>query len=182
MALIAAKSLDTRCSGSIIVGGFVDEVAMKAAAKVKVKGMIVGAISSALIPLANTMPYPILLTEGFGNRPMAEPTWTLLVSQNGREALLDARPSDRWTGHRPELIIPLPTLYTPPPQPADGQTIDVGRKVRVLRAPYTGTVGVVHSLPERPQTFLSGVHTMGAYVQVESSMILVPLANLEVFE
>ena len=181
-ALIEVSLLDASCSGSILIGGLADDTVLRAAHKAQVKGLIVGGMPSASIPTARVMPYPILIVEGFGKRPMAEPLWTLLASQNGREAFLDARLADRWTGHRPELIIPLPTPYTPPPQPAEGQTLDIGRKVRVLRAPYPGVVGVIRSIPERPYTFLSGLQGMGAYLEADGSTIFVPLENLEVLE
>lgn len=180
--LINVSLLDASCAGSILIGGLADDAVLKAAQKAKVKGLVVGGISSASIPAARAMSYPIVVTEGFGKRPMAEPLWTLLVSQNGREAFLDARPADRWTGHRPELIIPLPTPYTPPPQPSEGQKLGVGRKVRVLRIPYPGVVGVIRSIPDRPYIFLSGIQGMGAYIEADGATIFAPLENLEVLE
>jgi len=181
-AVIDVALLDASCTGAILIGGLADDAVLRAAQKIQAKGVIVGGIPSASIPTARIVPYPVLVIEGFGQRPMAEPLWTLLASQNGREAFLDARAADRWTGHRPELILPLPTPYTPPPQPAEGQVLDIGRKVRVLRAPYTGTVGVIHSIPDRPHTFLSGIEGMGAYLEADGATIFVSLENLEVLE
>jgi hypothetical protein len=180
--LIDISSLDASCSGTILIGGLADDAVLRAAQKAQVKGLIVGGIPSASIPVARAMSYPVVVTEGFGKRPMAEPLWTLLASQNGREAFLDARPADRWTGHRPEIIIPLPTPYTPPPQPSEGQKLSVGRKVRVLRVPYPGVVGVIRAIPDRPHTFLSGIQGMGAYLEADGGTIFVPLENLEVLE
>ncbi|MBI5081201.1 MAG: hypothetical protein HZB17_07875 [Chloroflexi bacterium] len=180
--LIDVTLLDASCTDSILVGGLADDAVLRAAQKARVKGLVVGGIPSASIPVARSMSYPIVVTEGFGKRPMAEPLWTLLASQDGREVFLDARPADRWTGHRPEIIIPLPTPYTPPPQPAEGQKLSVGRKVRVLRVPYPGVVGVIRSIPDRPYTFLSGIQGMGAYLEADGATIFVPLENLEVLE
>jgi hypothetical protein len=182
-AIITTQQIDASCAGAILVGSAIEnDAVLKAAAKAQAKGVILGGMSAALIPLSRTLPYPILLTEGFGNFPIADPTWTLLIGQNGREALLDGQPSDRWTGHRPELIVPLPTPYTPPPPPADAQQLTEGRRVRILRAPHTGSIGTIHSMPEHLQLFPSGIHTLTAYVDVAGEMILVPLDNLEVFE
>ena len=65
-------------------------------------------MTSELIPVAMRLPYPILLTEGFGRLPMNSPAYALLQSNAGREATLDGRMGSIYESQRPEVIIPLP--------------------------------------------------------------------------
>ncbi len=179
---IDASALDEGSKGMILVGGTADQRAFRSAETVKVKGMVLGSISASLIPTIRALSYPVLLTESFGSGAMSESAWSLLSNHDGREAMIDGRPADRWTGHRPEVIIPLPSPGAPP-SPAEGAPLVVGRRVRALRPPHLGAVGIIQQLVERPQLLPSGVQASSAYVELESGGAeLVPLANLEVFE
>lgn len=181
---LAAELLDESCKGAIVVAGTADEKAVRIAVKVKVRGLILGSMSASSIRMTRTLPFPILVVEGFGKRIMTSHAWTLLADHNSREVFLDARPPDRWEGRRPEVIIPLPPPGGMPPLPADGQPLDEGKRVRILRAPYTGAIGTVLFIPARMQTMPSGVQTYVAHVELEGGQgeVVAPVANLEIFE
>ncbi len=108
-----------------------------------------------------------------------------MTGNAGRQAWLNAQAADPFTGHQPELIIALPGPSVPPPQPLDGETLEVGRRVRVLRGPEVGKVGTVSSLSPRPLVMPSGLRAMTASVALEGGAgpsARVAVANLEILE
>jgi hypothetical protein len=126
---------------------------------------------------------PVLVVEGFGGRGFSDPAYALLQGSTGREAWLNARPADRFTGHRPELIIPLASPSTPPAQPAEGIGLKVGQRVRVARGPLTGQAGTVTQLGERPQATASGLRAYLAGVTLDGGDVTqVPYANVELLD
>lgn len=180
---LTVAALDENAKGTILVAGTADQQALRAADTMKVRGLILGSLPASLVPVARALSYPILITETFGQKAMSEPAWRLLTVHEGREATVDARFADRWSRRRPEVIIPLPAAGTPPPVPNDGAPLAVGKRVRLLRPPFAGLVGVIKSLPDRRQSLPSGIHMLAAQVEVEGQgPVLAPLVNLELFE
>jgi hypothetical protein len=180
---LAAELLDATAKGAIVVCGTTDEKGLRLAEQRKVRGLIVGSLSSALMRLARSLPFPVLVVEGFGKRLMAQQAWSLLADHNTREASLDSRPSERWENRRPEIIIPLPHPGGALPLPADGQGLAEGRRVRINRLPYAGLIGTIDSLPARMEVSASGVLAPVARVSLEDQgTVVVPLANLDLYE
>jgi hypothetical protein len=137
------------------------------------------------LPAALKAGFPVLAVEGFGDRGFSAPAFSLLTSNAGRQAWLNAQPADPFVGHRPELIIPLPGPSTPALQPLDGETLAVGKRVRVLRGPEVGKVGTVTELSERPMITRSGLRAHMAGVALEGASgpdARVAFANLELLE
>jgi hypothetical protein len=67
--------------------------------------------------------------------------------------------------------------------PDDVVPIARGLRVRLLRAPHQGAVGVVREVVEEAVAFPSGILARCAAVDVEGiGMETVPLANLEVLQ
>jgi hypothetical protein len=172
--------------GAILVAGTLsDPAALKQLSDVGVRGLLVGSLVAALLPAVQKAGFPVLVLEGFGNRGFSAPAFNLLMSNSGRPAWLNAQPADRFAGRRPELIIPLPGPATPPPQPVDGQTLAIGRRVRVVRGPETGKVGTVTDLSDRPMVTPSGLRVLVAGVALEGAAgpaARVAFANLELLE
>jgi hypothetical protein len=180
---LISGQLDINLRGAILIAGILDHPApFTLLTELTVRGLVLGSMSSDLIPLAQRMPFPILLTEGFGSLPMCTPAFNLLSSNAGREAAVDARPSDPNSMQRPEIIIPLPA----------GRTADVpdeviplakGARVRVLRPPHQSAVGTVRDLPARAADLPSGLLARAAMVELDGVGVkTVPIANLEVLQ
>lgn len=182
-APIPVEALDSSARGAIVVGHQADVALLRKAELNKVRGLILGSMPAALLSMMRMLSFPVLITEGFGRRPMSELAWGLLAGNNGREAFVDARPTDRWNGRRPEVIIPLPSASSAMPVPASGQPLKNGQRVRVLRAPFLGAVGKVKYMPPRAQYLPSGVLALVAQVeQGDHTTITAPLANLEILD
>ncbi len=169
--------------GAIIVSRVpIGPEAMDAAVEQRVRGMIAPSMRASLIEKAKSLEgTSLVLTEGFGLRPMSDAVFNLLRDHDGREAVLIATEPERWQGNRPEIIIPLLASGELPATLRVGEPIDVGRRVRLLRDPYAGLVGTVTALPDSPRPAESGLTVSGALVNVGAGHeVFVPLANLEI--
>ena len=178
---LRARAVDVSCHGTIVVGGLIlDEEVLEQATEARVRGMIVGGMDARLRQNLESLPFPVLLTEGFGSLPMSEPVFTLLQDNMGREALLSADTRTRRDARRPEVLIPLRDGHDAPEEGSDILPMEVGATVRALRAPYLGKVGTVVALPEQPQEIDSGARLQVAVLELPNGeQVSIPLANLE---
>jgi hypothetical protein len=179
---IRARSIDVSCHGTIVVGGrILDEKALEQAVEAKVRGVIAGSVNADLCPFVETLPFPVVITEGFGVFPMADPVFALLESNAGQQAMLSAETQTRWGARRPEVVIPLRAEDERQPEQVRPRPLQVGDRVRLLRAPYVGVVGRIDEVLEHPQTIESGARVPVARVELgEEELVLIPLVNLEV--
>jgi hypothetical protein len=121
-----------------------------------------------------------MVTDGFGSIPMNMAAYRLLTTNAKREATVNAEPYDRYTGARPEVIIPLPVAQPPEP-PADATVFAPGQQVRMRRPPAMGSIASIISLKPGLTALPSGLRAPAAEVKLENGeTVLAPLANLEV--
>ena len=178
---LTADQIDMSQRGAILVAGTCDQKqTLRLAAKVPVQGLILGSMSTRLLPSAQNMPYPILLTGGFGSLAMSAQAHGILIEHDKKQVTLNAQASDHYRGERPEVIIPLEEAGTPP-QPVDIQNFRLGLSVRVRQGPHRGAVGDISALLPRSTLFDSGIRALGAEITLAGGgEAKVPLANLEV--
>jgi hypothetical protein len=179
--VLTASRLDVSMRGSMLVVGQVrDEAALTAAAELPVRGLIAGSLYPSLIHAAREVRYPIVLTEGFGALAMNAAAYRLITTNGKREATLNAESYDRYSGARPEMIIPLPAA-TPPAVPHDVEAFAPGQTVRLRRQPAAGQIGIIMSLRDGLVTFPSGLRGSAADIKLDNGeQLLIPLVNLEV--
>jgi len=179
--VLTASRLDVSLRGSIILGGLLkDTETLRAAAELPVRGLILSSISPGLLPAAQQMRFPILAIDGYGQFPMNAAAYKLLTSNAKREVTLNAEGFNRYTGARPEIIIPLPVSQEPP-APNDVETLETGQTVRMRSAPHAGEIGTLARLRPGLSTLPSGLRAPAADVKLENGeQIIVPLANLEI--
>jgi hypothetical protein len=173
--------VDVSMRGSVLLGGILEDSAvLQSAAELPIRGLILGSMSPTLISLALQMRYPILVIDGFGHRPMNSAAFKLLSTSIKREVTLNTEGFNRFTGTRPEVIIPLP-ISQEPIMPRDMEIFAVGQQVCLRRAPHLGEVGSITALREELTVFPSGLRAPAAQVKLESGEeVTIPLANLEV--
>ncbi len=178
---IRARSVDVSCHGTLIVGGrILDEEPLEKAVEAQVRGLVVGSVNADLRSALQSLPFPVLLTEGFGTLPMSERAFGLLQSNLGREAMLSGVMQARRGLKRPELLIPLRSEAELPSEESRPRPLEIGMEVRTLRAPYLGATGTVTDLPARPQIVESGGRFPVAEVELDKQgTVIVPVANLE---
>ncbi len=179
--VLSSSSMDVSLRGSIIVAGHVDNPAViKNAAELPLRGMILASISPAVLPAVSQAPFPVLITDGFGHRPMNSAAFKLLTTNVKREITLNAEFYDRQNGTRPEVFIPLPVTQEPP-EPRDMETFAPGQTVRVCYLARPGLIGTIVQLRPGLTTLSSGLKAPAAEIHLETGeQVLVPLTNLEV--
>jgi len=126
----------------------------------------------------------LIITEGFGPMPIADATFALLKAHAGRRASANGATQIRAGVLRPEIIIPTP-------QAADAEAksdivavgLTPGSRVRIIREPGFGRIGVVTSLP--PGTVRIETESLVRVAEVkfpDGTTATVPRANLEAIE
>ncbi len=178
--LLQTRSMSACAVPSFWQGIAATPAALEAAGDLPVRGLILGGLSPALIPLASKVPYPVIVMDGFGMKRMDNAAYLLLTTNARREVTLNAEPFDRLTGVRPEILIPMPVTEDPP-LPKDEAMFAPGQSVRLTRAPNLGASGTLAGLLPGLTLVPSGLRVAAAEVKLDSGdKIVVPLANLEV--
>lgn len=177
---IKPSDLDVSSRGWVVLGGHCRDAAVfKTVEELPLRGLILGSMEASLIPVALKSPIPVVVLEGFGQRPIGAGTHKLLVSHERREVAVNAEAWNVFTGARPEVFFPaaVPGAVTPA---LDFVPLDVGQSVRILRNPHEGEVGTVVEI-KGLTVFPGGLRTRAARVQLENNEnAIIPLANLEV--
>lgn len=146
----------------------------------QVAGVVAPSMPANLREFAMQLTFPILLTEGFGQQQPTPLIYDLLRSNMGRQASFNGVIPDRWSGERPEIVIPLPSGSAMPPLPSYARPLTVGAQVRITRAPWQGMIAKVVELPDAPQVIANGLRLPCASIELPGGHTgLVPLANLE---
>jgi hypothetical protein len=169
------------CQGYVVVGGQLSRrETLQQAARVRVRGMIVGSLHADLFPLLQVLPYPVLLTEGFGKMGMLSQTFSLLQDHDGREAMLSTVSPVSGIARRPEILIPVESTAEFLSYEHHPLRLTIGSEVRGLRAPYLGQQGRIVALPNSPQLLESGLQQSVAKVELTcGQQAWIPLINLE---
>ncbi|UJS19757.1 MAG: hypothetical protein L3J18_12725 [Candidatus Brocadia sp.] len=182
----------------IVVGGaFLRYDAIEKARKVGVKGVIVGGFNDedlkkllgydlgVAITGSEEIGLTLILTEGFGQIPIAQKTFDLLQSRSGAKTSINGATQIRAGVVRPEIIIPYETSKsggTETGKPAE-RGMETGDTVRVIRVPYFGKIGRIKALPFSPQTIETEATVRILEIGFsDGSTVMVPRANVEMIE
>lgn len=183
------------CMGCVLVGGAgAEAAAVLAAAEAGAVGLVVGAVKDEAlrgylgydIGVAITgqedVPMTLILTEGFGELAMAARTWELLRSLDGQLASIDGATQIRAGVIRPEVIVTAEATGAASAEPST-QALEVGSRVRVIRAPHFGLLGRVASLPVELTQIETESLVRVAMVKLDrGEEVCVPRANLEIIQ
>ena len=121
---------------AVVVGGF-DDADLK-----KFLGFDLGVAITGHEELGLTL----VMTEGFGKIPMADKTFALLKSCEGKFASVNGATQIRAGVMRPEIIVAKEEQAAMNESEAK-LILDIGTRVRVIREPYFGLFGTVTALP-----------------------------------
>jgi hypothetical protein len=168
--------------GSIIMGGHVaDREALKSATELPLRGLILASLDPSLATLAANLGVPVVLLDGFGQAAMNWSAFRLLATNDRREVAINAEPWDRFTGDRPEIVIPLPATAMPA-MAVDALNFAENQPVRIASAPHRGRIGTILEL-RGVVSLPNGVRAPAADVRLDDgSTVLLPLANLDVLQ
>lgn len=184
--------------GCIIVGGsLVTAAALKKAMALKVRAIVVGGFDDkdlrdflgrdlgVAITGSEDLGVTLVVTEGFGQINMADRTFELLRSCEGREASVNGATQIRAGVIRPEVVIPLTEAMAEqgPSGREEMAGLTVGSPIRVIRDPYFGRLGKVSALPPELKKLES--ESMARILEVEfagGTRATIPRANVEALE
>lgn len=183
-------------AGKIVVGGAnVSGAALRKAADLGVKGIVVGGIIDkdliaylgydigVAITGHENIPITLVITEGFGTIAMARRTFDLLKSLEGRAASINGATQIRAGVIRPEVIVPLSEAISHSTGSPDEGALDVGTPIRIIREPYFGLLATVASLPPQLMTVDSGASVRVLEAKLpDGQVVTVPRANVEIIQ
>lgn len=191
------------CGGCVLVAGAgAPPSAIMAAAEAGAAGLVIGAVTDEAlrqylgydIGVAITgqedVPMTLILTEGFGELPMAQRTWALLTSLAGQLASINGATQIRAGVMRPEVIVPRGRAAAAAPPEEPQQLLAVGSRVRVIRAPHFGRLGRLAALPADLAEIETESRVRVAMVELDpvgkeqapAELARVPRANLEIIQ
>ncbi|MCK4546762.1 MAG: hypothetical protein KAW17_04885 [Candidatus Eisenbacteria sp.] len=186
--------LDESHRGQVIVAGRgLMPGCIERAAYLGVRGLVVGSITDSdlrdllgydlgsAITGGEAVTTTLVVTEGFGDVPMAERTFRLLESKNGCRASLNGKTQIRAGVIRPEVVISSE-------RPGEGGesvramgiSLKIGTRVRGARVPFLGRVGTVTALPRSPVQIETEARVRVVELTFDDgSRALVPRSNIE---
>ncbi|MCW4012099.1 MAG: hypothetical protein NWF07_03805 [Candidatus Bathyarchaeota archaeon] len=193
--VLEADMITPEHKGKILVGGcLVTLEALKKAVEIGVSAIVSGGIrhddlttfTGEEIGVAITgqeeVGITVIITEGFGTMNMSQRTFDLLKEFEGYSASVNGTTQIRAGVLRPEIIIPHDMVED---EEGEGlsQGMVPGTPIRIIRQPYFGAIGKVHSLPVELQRLES--ESMVRVVNIElddGEVVTVPRANVEIIE
>jgi len=193
--VLDADMITSEHTGKVLIGGSrVTLDALKKAVELKVSAVVSGGIrhedlttfTGEEIGVAITgqeeVGITIIITEGFGNMNMSLRTFDLLKEFEGYSASVNGATQIRAGVLRPEIIIPH-HLVEEDESEALSQGMVPGTPIRIIRQPYFGAIGKVHSLPVELQRLESESMVRVVNIELDSGeVVTVPRANVEIIE
>ncbi len=128
------------------------------------------------------IPTTLVITEGFGDVQMSEKTYQILKKHQGCTASINGATQIRAGVIRPEVIVVSKDKTNDTNNfNEEDLVIKEGSKVRVIRQPYFGKIGLIKSLPADPVQIESETKARVAEIEFDNNeRKLVPRANLEI--
>jgi transcription antitermination factor NusG len=179
---LVPEQLNIGFRGAIITGGFCrNPEVLETASNIPVKGMILGSLSSDLIPLAEKTDYPILVVDGFGRKPMNKAAQHILNANKDKNVALNAQAYDPFLGNYPEVIISSQSATTDLPLPPATDTLKAGKTVIIVNGLLASQVGKIEKIYPQKRVLPSGISTKVAAVNLSGDKTVdMPLTNLEI--
>lgn len=178
-SLLAEQVTSDLAQQIIAVGWITDEALLAALVDAGAVGAVVGSMSADLCDAAVSLNFPVLLTEGIGRLPLAQPIFELLRELDGEDISLFTEYAPE-RGERPEAILPLagmpsidaPTFHRP---------LAPGKQVRILRPPYQQQVGEIVRVQQHMDILPNGAQAAGVVVKLpDGQQVFVAMANLDI--
>jgi hypothetical protein len=177
--MLVISDIDISTRGSILFATHcADPEALKFAEELPLRGLILASMVPDLIPVAKKLQISVIVLEGFGRMKMHSVVNKLLSSSDKREISINAEPWNRFTGTRPEIVIPVSAPGSVS-TPQEIGAFSLGKRVHILRAPKAGEIGTIVNLKDVAH-FPGGLRATSVEVRLESGENHVfPIANLE---
>jgi hypothetical protein len=182
--------------GLVLIGGsLVTLDAVKKAVEVGVSAIVSGGIKhqdlttfigeeiGVAITGQEELGITLIITEGFGKMTMSQRTFDLLKDFEGYRACVNGATQIRAGVLRPEIIIPHEADGKEGGEESLASGMVPGTPIRIIRQPYFGAIGKVHSLPVELQQLESESMVRVVNIELEDGRVVtVPRANVEIIE
>jgi hypothetical protein len=182
--------------GLVLIGGsLVTLDAVKKAVEVGVSAIVSGGIKhqdlttfigeeiGVAITGQEEVGITLIITEGFGKMTMSQRTFDLLKDFEGYRACVNGATQIRAGVLRPEIIIPHEADGKEGGEESLASGMVPGTPIRIIRQPYFGAIGKVHSLPVELQQLESESMVRVVNIELEDGRVVtVPRANVEIIE
>jgi hypothetical protein len=192
--VLDAQHIKPEHAGKILVGGAgVTFAALQKATEVGVVGLVAGGVKDSdlikflgfdigvAITGQENITLTLLVTEGFGFLNIAERTFELLKSLEGKQASLNGATQIRAGVIRPEIIVPIAEDVALAQAKKEAFLLEIGVPIRVIREPYFGRLGTVTGLPHQLVALESGTEVRVLNAKLENGEeVTVPRANVEI--
>jgi len=193
--VLTADKITPDMKGCVVVGGsLVTLDAIQKADQVGVVGIVAGGLIDrdlvtflgydigVAITGQEDINLTIIMTEGFGQIRMADKTFKLLKSLDGKVASINGATQIRAGVMRPEVIVALEEESEVHDTVFSGG-MDVGTLIRIIREPYFGKLATIVALPPELQQIESGTKARVLVAKLETGeTVTVPRANVELIE
>ena len=175
------EQINSRLKGKVVLAGHCRQArTLQLTSRLDLKGLILPSISPSLLPMAEKMPFPVILIEGFGNISLNMTAYDIITAHENRIVCLFGGNTSQRTGERPEIFIPLEELSKDESKPGE---IQKDMKVRVRIGPRAGEVGVIQFIYQEPISQPNGVITTAANVLLQTNeAMIIPLVNLDMLK
>jgi hypothetical protein len=196
--ILKSDRINENLKGAIVVGGrSADIEAINKAAEVGIKALVLGSVDDGVlrefvgydIGVAITgnenVPFTLIITEGFGDLPMAERTFNLFKKFEGLKASANGATQIRAGVQRPEVIIFRKDVdpFEEVEDKLESGHLDIGTTVRIIRDPYFGEIGTVIDLPNEPIVIETESKVRVLKVRLmDGREVVIPRANVELIE
>lgn len=199
--VITPDYIDEGLKGKIIFGGsLITYEALKKSMECGVNGIVTGGVKKRdfdrilgqEIGVAITGNEDInttcIVTEGCSKMRMAEHTYNVLKSLNGKIASINGATQIRAGVIRPEIIVPekeedVTNIELSKEAKEFSGIMDIGSRVRIIRRPYFGLIGHVVKMPIELMTIETESKVRVVEIQLnDGRLVTVPWANLELLE
>ena len=180
---LVPEQLNIGFRGMVISAGFCrNPNVLEIAGNMRVRGMILGSMSSTLIPLAKTADYPIMVIDGFGRKPMNPAAQNILNTNKDKNVALNAQIYDPFQGNYPEVIISLST-QTDLDLPPQTDSLKPGKRVIIVNGLLASRSGKIEEILPQKKKLPSGISARVASVSFSGGEVAeIPLTNLEIIE
>jgi hypothetical protein len=193
---LSDKQIDEKCKGKIVIGGSLcEESALEKAKSVGAKGIVAGGVEDeslkkflgydigVAITGSEKIGVTLVVTEGFGKMRMANHTFNLLKSLNGKIASMNGATQIRAGVIRPEVIVPCADKKAEIKSSIRESGLEINTLVRIIRQPFFGLLGKVVALPVELQVIETESKVRVLEVELENGKrITLPRANVEIIE
>lgn len=197
--VLQEDAINESAKGKVLVGGsHVSTKVLRRAIQAGAKAVVVGGFDDhdlreflgydlgVAITGTEEKGITLVVTEGFGEIPMATRTFDLLKSCEGRKVSVSGATQIRAGVLRPEIIAPRLNESAPAEAHPDGSEhggLAIGSVIRVIREPHFGRLGKVVALP--PELVALETEAKVRVLEVDfgsGERALLPRANVEMIE